>query len=266
MYTANDETGKRISIDSAVKGNTYTCPACGDQMIIRRGDIVAHHFAHKSRSHCDPWYTGRKSAWHVKMQSIFPVDCQEAVIWDNYHCEYHIADVAFSYKGQRYVFEFQHSSITHKEFFERTAYYMNLGYKLRWIFDFRDKRIYYAEKDTQERRAHFIWGEDRIRILDTVNSDLYKYVDEKNNSPENLSILFQVQTGRGIREEYTDDYGSLRETWRYIDPFHREPLLIEPMIDRNGLERFDAFYYDEEEIYNEVIIYPKGAKPITASI
>ena len=239
-------------------------------IVYNQGRRQAHHFAHKSKNRCDPWYSGNKSAWHIKMQSFFPVDCQEAVIWDNYHSEYHIADVAFSFKGQKYVFEFQHSKITHKAFLERTAYYMNLGYKIIWFFDFRDsnspKKILYSEKDTTKGIAQFIWMKDRIRILDRIDNDLYKCVDDEYNTPENLSIIFHVLSGRGEEVEHSDGDGFYWETWEYIDPFNREYLFLEPICFWKGLERFDAYYYEEEDFYTALTRYAKEAKPITASI
>ena len=33
---------------NAVKGLKYTCPGCGEPVIVRKGDVRIHHFAHKS--------------------------------------------------------------------------------------------------------------------------------------------------------------------------------------------------------------------------
>lgn len=71
MFFANNAYGERVHIGSAKFDDNYYCPACGNLMIQKHGNINAHHFAHKSRVCCDPWYTGGLSAWHIKMQSVF---------------------------------------------------------------------------------------------------------------------------------------------------------------------------------------------------
>ena len=60
MYFANDENGLRVHIDEATKAGAYTCPACKEPVIMKCGRIVAHHFSHKARKNCDPWYTWYK--------------------------------------------------------------------------------------------------------------------------------------------------------------------------------------------------------------
>lgn len=150
MYYASDKSGNRVFIDNAQKGIDYYCPACKAKMIMKCGDIVAHHFSHKARKLCDPWYKDRMSDWHRKLQSMFPEDCQEVTVWNDSHSEVHFADVMFSYKGTGHVLEFQHSPITRKEFISRSSFYLGLGYKLTWIFDFceceKPKKFYTRER------------------------------------------------------------------------------------------------------------------------
>lgn len=38
--------------------------------------------------------------------------------------------------------EFQHSPMSHTEFLERTSFYTDAGYKMVWVFDYRDKDIH----------------------------------------------------------------------------------------------------------------------------
>ena len=50
MYFANTSDGKRIHIGDAKPHQQYYCPACGESMVQKRGNINAHHFAHKSKN------------------------------------------------------------------------------------------------------------------------------------------------------------------------------------------------------------------------
>lgn len=47
---ALDSGGRLIHIDEAEKGKEYKCPVCGAAMIVRKGKIRQHHFAHKAGS------------------------------------------------------------------------------------------------------------------------------------------------------------------------------------------------------------------------
>lgn len=49
---AEDATGKMVKIDDAVRGASYRCPQCGQEMIPKLGEVNAHHFAHKSECAC----------------------------------------------------------------------------------------------------------------------------------------------------------------------------------------------------------------------
>ena len=88
MFFANDIYGKKIHIDDAKFGSPYYCPACGGEMIQKRGNITAHHFAHTAGKECDPWYKGKISPWHKKMQNQFDKNVQEVVVWNKSHTEY----------------------------------------------------------------------------------------------------------------------------------------------------------------------------------
>ncbi len=132
MFYANNTLGQKIHIDDAETGLSYFCPACRGAMIQKRGNINAHHFAHKSGKECDPWYAGKLSPWHMKMQRQFDKSAQEIVIWNQAHTEYHVADIVLQTNEEKFVVEFQHSPISQKEFISRTKFYLECGYTVIW--------------------------------------------------------------------------------------------------------------------------------------
>jgi competence CoiA-like predicted nuclease len=44
--------GVRVEAVAAAKSNFFTCPKCKDQLILKQGDIVIHHFGHYPGSVC----------------------------------------------------------------------------------------------------------------------------------------------------------------------------------------------------------------------
>ena len=148
MLFAEDKNGNRVCADDAVKGEQYFCPICHSEVILKAGDINQHHFAHVSDYACDDMWDYDMSEWHRKMQSYFPIEDQEIII--EYNGAKHRADICID----NVVIEFQHSQITAAEFKERNDFYLNAGYKLAWVFDFRDyfdlDQIIIQENDNAE--------------------------------------------------------------------------------------------------------------------
>lgn len=134
MFVARDTEGTLIWADEANKQTDYFCPVCSGKLILRAGEVNAHHFAHEAGACPDHWHYDM-SDWHKTMQEQFPIECREVVMKHN--GEIHRADVF----KDGVVVEFQHSPITPQEFRERNTFYNTLGYKVAWVFDVSDKGI-----------------------------------------------------------------------------------------------------------------------------
>lgn len=151
MNIAVDKCGNRVCADDAVKGEQYFCPICHEKVILRAGEVNIHHFAHVSGHFCDGWDYDM-SEWHHKMQDCFPKENQEIIIEHN--GEKHRADVCVG----DIIIEFQHSEISAAEFNDRNRFYMDAGYRLVWIFDFRNSFNYdQIEIEEGDNGEYFRW-------------------------------------------------------------------------------------------------------------
>ncbi len=140
MLIAFDKNENRIVADKAMKEETYYCPLCGNELILRQGSINVPHFAHKS-AECDDKWNYDMSEWHYDMQSRFPIEQREFVV--KYGDQTHRADIL----NEKQVIEFQHSSISPEEISERNNFYKSAGYNIAWVFDVQeqyDSRAIYA--------------------------------------------------------------------------------------------------------------------------
>lgn len=254
MYYANDEQGIRVFIDAAEKKNSYFCPACGRRMIIKRGKIKCHHFAHEAKSVCDPWYNGNeKSLWHQEMQSMFLPEEQEVVVWNENGTVFHVADAIKQSQEGPIVYEFQHSPISGDDFIERSSYYLNLGYRLVWIFDYctksRPKNILFTEEQyiyKYRTLYRFVWpGRDRVKLFDSYDMSSFLSECECNNGGK-LRVYFFVSTGLGEEIHYEYDIWDY-EKWEFVDPFRRENYYIKPYFSfTDDLSDFYASAYKKE--------------------
>lgn len=249
MFFANNIYGEKIHIDDAEANQVYFCPACKSEMIQKRGNVNAHHFAHKVGKECDPWYTGKISAWHAKMQNHFRKNDREVIIWNESGTEYHIADVVLQNGANKYVVEFQHSVISQDEFISRSRFYMQCNYRLIWVFDFCEcknpKKVLIADDEYENNVVRLVWpGRDRIRFLDNID---FSGLDDR------LSILFHINTGKGRKYLHDPDGYYPWETWGYVDPFHRQPCFVSLCLnDFTESSDFFARYYSEEDFYTRL--------------
>lgn len=67
---AHDETGCLVSVEFAIPGRQYFCPACGTLLILRRGTIKVPHFAHKPSDVCNQETIVHKTAKLIVQQAI----------------------------------------------------------------------------------------------------------------------------------------------------------------------------------------------------
>ncbi|HEC32902.1 MAG TPA: hypothetical protein ENI63_01420 [Candidatus Kaiserbacteria bacterium] len=112
--------------EEATKGATALCQFCGLELIAKCGEIKIHHWAHKSKRNCDPWWEN-EGEWHRAWKNEFPTEWQEIIHHDE-NGQKHIADV----KTQSgWTLEFQHSFLKHEERQSRNYFYK----KLVWVID-----------------------------------------------------------------------------------------------------------------------------------
>lgn len=136
MLFAVDYNDKKIHISNTQSNLQYYCPYCGVPLIVKKGEIRQHHFAHSVNHRCtDSWERKDEydmSEWHNEWQSCFPEENQEIklALGDTKHR----ADIVVN----RTVIEFQHSLLSPQSFDDRNNFYLNLNYKVTWMFDIRD--------------------------------------------------------------------------------------------------------------------------------
>lgn len=134
----------RVIASFATKGSTYHCPGCGQEVVLKQGRRVIHHFAHKPPVMCS-WASG-ETTLHLKAKEAFYTHFTERGL--SVEVEYPLnggkvrADVyVIGKNGKPVVFELQHSSITPDEIERRTNEYFKLGIALVWVPLFRPGKL-----------------------------------------------------------------------------------------------------------------------------
>lgn len=107
-------------------GLVAKCPACGALVIAKCGEQRMHHWAHRGRRACDPWWE-TETDWHRRWKLHFPPEQQE-VIHRAPNGEKHIADVQTQ---AGFTIEFQHSALAPQERTARETFYKDIV----WVVD-----------------------------------------------------------------------------------------------------------------------------------
>lgn len=248
MFVAFDKDGNRTHINQAYVKYDYYCPVCGEKLIIKKGEIKSHHFAHQTTGQCHDHWHYDMSDWHINWQSKFPAESQEVVLTKGE--EKHRADVLI----KNTVIEFQHSSLSAEEFEERNMFYKSLGYKVVWLFDMTEKwgnGIDYLNDDTNEK---YKWGRPigTFKYLEEIENDVdiyfQIYKDAKDNEKLQQFIKLKSECGDCLSQE-SENYITYHE-------YDEVEILKVSWVSPNGFERFcGRKRFNEKEFLN--IFIPK---------
>lgn len=127
---AVDDNNIKTHINDAIIGNNYYCQECHEKVVLKKGRIRRHHFAHKSNNMCFEFKYDEMTKWHIDWQNRFPKENIEVIKTDENgnRC---IADVLLN----DVEIEFQHSSMPYEIFKKRNDFYNKYGYHVIWVFD-----------------------------------------------------------------------------------------------------------------------------------
>ena len=128
----------RVTAAAAQRGGEFHCPSCSKPLVLKKGRVVIHHFAHKPPILCD-WARGETLA-HLEAKRIVHAALTARGV--RAELEYSVetlpgdrrADVmAWSPGGQMIAIELQHTSISADEIAERAFAYARAGAAQMWI-------------------------------------------------------------------------------------------------------------------------------------
>jgi len=130
----------------------FQCPACQEEVILKKGKIKVHHFAHKPPVFCH-FGLGESEAHRVCKEEIYSSLSQlphvsELDIEVNFGSV--ISDVFCKIAGTPIAIEIQRSNINVNEIYNRTVAYEKLGINVLWL-------SFYKEELEEERYSPKAW-------------------------------------------------------------------------------------------------------------
>ena len=241
MFYALNKDGDRIEAYDANKDEKYTCPICGNRVILKRGSINIDHFAHELNE-CEDNWNYDMSEWHKRMQNYFPKESHEVVV--RHKNRVHRADVLIG----NIVLEFQNSPITAAEFEDRNEFFKNAGFRLAWVFNLSqipEESLYASD----EKENMMIWKHP-MRIF--ANAD---YLGENN---KRFALWFSFAGDCEMEDDDDDNYWYMyRVIWAVKDDNGRYSMrrffIFDRPISLHVSEKInpDYFFYSKEDYHKE---------------
>lgn len=138
MITALNINNKKVLAFKTLKEEgPFFCSECNEEVVLKKGEVKLHHFAHKSSSTC--LHSG-ESFLHESIK----YELYEKLNTSSFYSEVEIektigssrADVFAIKNGQSIAFEIQASSLTREKLKERTKKYSDKSIHTLWIIPY----------------------------------------------------------------------------------------------------------------------------------
>ena len=192
------------------KGLSGSCILCGMQMIAKCGDKKIHHWSHKGKLECDPWWEN-ETKWHRDWKDTFPKEWQEIVHISD-HGEKHVADIQ---TNQGCTIEFQHSYLNPNERKSRLDFYKNLV----WVID--GKRL----KNDEMRLAKAMSQSVKIGPVIKVNPEASSLLSDWSNDHSPVFFDFGIARNNPERSVLWLLLPKAIDGMAYIFPYSRSDFI-----------------------------------------
>lgn len=129
--------GSGIIATEANKGCQYFCPECNEEVVLKKGKVITHHFSHKTNTECPNAKSESKE--HLRAKILIYNWCREEGM--RCYLEHPIstpngkrrADIYVENNGNKYAIEVQKSPQDQEVFEKRTESYRSVSIHVIWV-------------------------------------------------------------------------------------------------------------------------------------
>ncbi len=214
MLIAKNQEGNLVSAleTSLQRKEPYSCPGCQGVVLLRHGQVMCPHFAHKSLQDCQ-FFSENESAQHLSLKAALYkslVNHGEKVSIEKVLFE--MGQIADLFVGDSLALEVQCSRLSQQRLRERTCAYHQAGYEVRWLLgeelwlngrltDLQRDFLYFTAK-IGFHLWELDWKREEIRLKYLIYEDIFGrvyYLTKTWSLTENLMTVlrfpYQVEKG-----------------------------------------------------------------------
>ena len=134
LIAKNQEGNLVLALETCLKRKeSYSCPGCQGVVLLRYGQVMCPHFAHKSLQDCQ-FFSENESTQHLSLKAALYkslVNHGEKVSIEKVLSE--MGQIADLFVGDSLALEVQCSRLSQQRLRERTCAYHQAGYEVRWL-------------------------------------------------------------------------------------------------------------------------------------
>ena len=127
----------------------FFCPLCREELLLRKGKVKTHHFAHKIKTNCD--YAHGESEKHYRIKKQLYEYLKDKVNCKNCDLERNLKtvrpDISLRINNIPVAIEIQNSAIDVKIIQKRMAEYTKMKIYVLWIIPQESPSLEYREKE-----------------------------------------------------------------------------------------------------------------------
>ena len=214
MLIAKNQEGNLVSAleTSLQRKEPYSCPGCQGVVLLKHGQVMCPHFAHKSLQDCQ-FFSENESAQHLSLKAALYkslVNHGEKVSIEKVLFE--MGQIADLFVGDSLALEVQCSRLSQQRLRERTCAYHQAGYEVRWLLgeelwlngrltDLQRDFLYFTAK-IGFHLWELDWKREEIRLKYLIYEDIFGrvyYLTKTWSLTENLMTVlrfpYQVEKG-----------------------------------------------------------------------
>lgn len=206
MLIARNQEGNLVSAleTSLQRKESYSCPGCQGVVLLRHGQVMCPHFAHKSLQDCQ-FFSENESPQHLSLKAALYkslVNHGEKVSIEKVLSE--MGQIADLFVGDFLALEVQCSRLSQQRLRERTCAYHQAGYEVRWLLGeelWLNGRLTDLQRDflcfTAKIGFHLWeldWKREEIRLKYLIYEDIFGkvyYLTKAWSLTENLMTVLR---------------------------------------------------------------------------
>ena len=205
LIAKNQEGNLVLALETCLKRKeSYSCPGCQGVVLLRHGQVMCPHFAHKSLQDCQ-FFSENESAQHLSLKAALYkslVNHGEKVSIEKVLSE--MGQIADLFVGDSLALEVQCSRLSQQRLRERTCAYHQAGYEVRWLLgeelwlngrltDLQRDFLYFTAK-IGFHLWELDWKREEIRLKYLIYEDIFGkvyYLTKAWSLTENLMTVLR---------------------------------------------------------------------------
>lgn len=205
LIAKNQEGNLVLALETCLKRKeSYSCPGCQGVVLLRHGQVMCPHFAHKSLQDCQ-FFSENESAQHLSLKAALYkslVNHGEKVSIEKVLSE--LGQIADLFVGDSLALEVQCSRLSQQRLRERTCAYHQAGYEVRWLLgeelwlngrltDLQRDFLYFTAK-IGFHLWELDWKREEIRLKYLIYEDIFGkvyYLTKAWSLTENLMTVLR---------------------------------------------------------------------------